>query len=113
MGSIRQSKIEGVIQKAVGSYLQKNMSDICLGALVTVTVVRVTADLSIARIFVSILSMKEDRLKVLDNINENVSRIRFEVGKELKNLRKIPELQFRIDDSLDYAMEIDRLLKDK
>lgn len=112
MGSIRQSKIEGVIQKTIGSCLQRNMNEFCLGALVTVTVVRVTADLSIARIYVSILSVKEDRLKVLDHINENVSRIRLEVGNELKNLRKIPALQFKIDDSLDYAMEIDRLLKE-
>lgn len=113
MGSIRQNRVESVIQKAVGTYLQRNSIDICLGALVTVTTVRVTADLSIARIFISIFSPKEDSKKVLENINENISKIRFEVGKDLKNMHKIPELQFKIDDSLDYAMEIDRLLKDK
>jgi ribosome-binding factor A len=112
MGSIRQSRIESIIQKAVGTHLQRNAREVCLGAMVTVTTVRVTADLSIARIFVSILSTKDDRQKVLDHINEQVGKIRYDVGKELKNLHKIPELQFRIDDSLDYAMEIDRLLKE-
>lgn len=113
MGSIRQNRVESVIQKAVGTYLQRNGKEICLGALVTVTVVTVTADLSIARVYLSILSMKEDKQKVLDAINENQGKIRYEVGKELKTLHHIPELQFRIDDSLDYAMEIDRLLKEK
>ncbi len=113
MGSIRQSRIESVIQKAVGTYLQRNSKEICLGALVTVTAVRVTADLSIARIYISIFSTKDDQQKVLEHINSEVGKVRYEVGKDLKNLHKIPELQFRIDDSLDYAMEIDRLLKDK
>jgi len=112
MGSIRQSRVESTIKKVVGTCLQRNTQTICLGAMVTVTVVRVTGDLSLARIYVSIFSLKEDQKKVLQNLNENVGKIRFEVGNELKNLHKIPELQFRLDDSLDYAQEVDRLLKE-
>lgn len=113
MGSIRQGRIESTIQKSVAGFLQRNSKDICLGAMVTVTVVRVTPDLSLAKIYLSIFSPKEDQKTVLKHINDNRGQVRFEVGKELSNLRKIPELNFYIDDSLDYAMEIDELLKKK
>lgn len=113
MGSIRQGRIESTIQKSVASYLQRNAKEICLGAMVTVTGIRVTADLSLAKVYISIFSPKEDQKAVLEHINENNGKVRFEVGKDISNLRKIPELRFYIDDSLDYAMEIDRLLKNK
>ena len=58
MGSIRQGKIESVIQSELASFFQKN-SSICLGAMVTVTVVRVTSDLSLARCYLSIFGAKE------------------------------------------------------
>lgn len=110
MGSIRQNKIEGVIQEELSIFFQRNAREICLGAMVTVTVVRVTADLSLARIFLSVFA-GPDKQEVLESIQVNSSKIRGEVGRRLKNLRKIPELIFKIDDSLDYAMEIEELLK--
>lgn len=110
MGSIRQNKIEGVILEELSSFFQKNAREVCLGAMVTVTVVRVTSDLSLARCYISIFA-GPDKNEVLDNIRENIKKIRGEVGKRLKNMRKIPELLFFIDDSLDYASQIDRLLK--
>ena len=109
MASIRQNKIESVIQSEVSVYLQRN-SSICLGTMVSVTVVRVTSDLSLARCYLSIFGAK-DKQEVFENIESNLSRIRGEVGKKLKNLRKIPALKFHIDDSLDYASKIDELLK--
>lgn len=109
MASIRQNKIESVIQSEVSVYLQRN-SSICLGTMVSVTVVRVTSDLSLARCYLSIFGTK-DKQEVFENIESNSSRIRGEVGKKLKNLRKIPALKFHIDDSLDYASKIDELLK--
>ena len=54
-----------------------------------------------------------DGFGVLENIRANQGKIRREVGNRLKNLRKIPDLVFHIDDSLDYAMKIDELLKKK
>lgn len=112
MGSVRQNKIEGVIQEELSVYFQRNAREICLGAMVSVTVVRVTPDLSLARVYLSIFAgpTKEE---VLESINENSKKIRGEVGKRLKNMRKIPELIFKIDDSLDYAMEIQNLLNQK
>jgi ribosome-binding factor A len=110
MGSIRQNRIEGVIQEEMGTYFQRNAREVCLGAMVTVTTVRVTSDLSLARCYLSIFA-GPDKKEVLNNIMVNTSKIRGEVGKRLKNMRKIPDLVFHIDDSLDYAMQIESLLK--
>lgn len=112
MGSIRQNKIEGVIQEELAVYFQQHMHDICLGAMVSVTVVRITPDLSLARVYLSIFAGGEKEV-VLQSIQENSKKVRGEVGKRLKNMRKIPELIFKIDDSLDYAMEIQDLLNKK
>ena len=112
MSSIRQNKIEAVIQAELSNFFQRNAAEICLGSMVTVTVVRVTSDLSLARCFLSVFA-GPDKNAVLENIRANQGKIRREVGNRLKNLRKIPDLVFHIDDSLDYAMKIDELLKKK
>jgi len=111
MSSIRQNRIEGVIQEELSTYFQRNAREICLGAMVSVTVVRVTSDLSLARIYLSVFA-GPDKNEVLESIRTNSRKIRGEVGKRLKNMHKIPELSFYIDDSLDYAETINKLLKD-
>ncbi len=111
MGSIRQNRVEGVIQEELAVFFQRNASEICLGAMVSVTVVRVSADLGIARVYISVFAGPDKKL-VLKSIQDNARKIRGEVGKRLKNMHKIPELSFYIDDSLDYAEEINNLLKD-
>jgi ribosome-binding factor A len=110
MSSIRQNKIEATIQEELSIVFQRNASEMCLGAMVSVTAVRITSDLSIARCYLSIFGAPEKK-DVLEEIQMHSSRIRGEVGKRLKNMRKIPELIYFIDDSLDYAMKIDELLK--
>jgi ribosome-binding factor A len=112
MSSIRQNKIEGVIQEEMALFFQRNSGEICLGAMVSVTSVRVTADLSLAKCYLSVFA-GPDKVSVLENIKQHTGKIRGEVGKRLKNMRKIPELAFYIDDSLDYAAQIDALLKKK
>jgi len=110
MSTIRQSKIEGVIQEELSMLFQRNARDLCLGAMVTVTIVRVSPDLSSAKCYLSIFAgpPKED---VLKNVELNAARIRGDVGRRLKNMKHIPSLSFYIDDSLDYATKINDLLK--
>lgn len=110
MSSIRQNKIEGVIQEELSTFFQRHAREICLGAMVTVTVVRVTADLSLAKCYLSIFA-GPDKKEVLESINLHSKKIRGEVGNRLKNMRKIPELLFYIDDSIEYASKIDELLR--
>jgi ribosome-binding factor A len=112
MGSIRQSRIEKVIQEELSLVFQRNARELCLGAMVSATTVRVTPDLSLARCYVSIFA-GPPKEEVLKNIELNASAIRGDIGKRLKSMKYIPELRFFIDDSLDYANEIDELLKKK
>lgn len=80
--------------------------------MVTVTIVRVSPDLSLAKVYLSIFA-GPDKETVLRNIQENARVIRHDLSQKVKNqLRKTPELAFFVDDSLDYAEEIDKLLKD-
>lgn len=110
MSSIRQQKIETAIRQELSSYLLMKSSEVCLGAMVSVTVVRVTADLSLARCYLSVFAYDEPT-KVLESITLNAGAIRKEIGIRLRNMRKIPTLRFFIDDSLEYADNIDKLLK--
>jgi ribosome-binding factor A len=110
MASIRQNRIENVIQEVVAEVFLRNARELCIGAMVTPTVVRVTPDLSLARIYVSIFA-GPPKEEVLANINSHIGKIKREVGLRLRNMKKIPDIEFRIDDSLDYAEEIDSLLK--
>ena len=76
----------------------------------SVSVVRISPDLSVAKAYLSIFP-SEKAQEILDNINAHVSQIRYELGNlERHQLRIIPELKFFIDDSLDYVENIDKLL---
>jgi|SRR3989338_3199995 len=110
MSSIRQSKIEGVILQELSSFFQRNAREVCLGAMVSVTVVRVTPDLSLARCYLSIFAGPPKK-EVLKSIEQNSRKIRGEVGRRLSSMKHIPNLTFFIDDSIDYAIEIEELLK--
>lgn len=110
MSSIRQSKIEAGIQQELATVFQRNASEICLGAMVSVTTVRITSDLSLARCYLSIFAGPSPK-EVIANIELHKGKIRGEVGKRLQNMKKLPQLAFFIDDSLDYAQEIEELLK--
>tara|TARA_B100001540_G_scaffold257731_1_gene235565 strand:+ start:173 stop:508 length:336 start_codon:yes stop_codon:yes gene_type:complete len=110
MASIRQQKIESAIQIELSNYFLKNSAEFSHGSMVTITIVRITPDLSLAKCYVSIFG-KADKSVVLESIKSRRSKIRGEIGKRLKNMRKIPELNFFVDDSLDYAEKIEKLLK--
>lgn len=110
MESTRLSKIERLIQKELGDIFQKQTQGMP-GTLVSVSAVRVSPDLSIARAYLSIFpSGKAPEL--LEAIRANTKAVRYDLGQRVRmQLRKIPELSFFIDDSLDYIEKIDNLLK--
>jgi ribosome-binding factor A len=110
MESTRQQKISRLIQKEMGLVLQQECQRICMGALVTVTKATITSDLSLARIHLSLFATK-DKQVLLDNIRKHTKDIRHHLGKRVHNqLRIVPDLQFLLDDSLDYIDNIDQLL---
>ena len=110
METTRQNKIARLIQKELSDIFQQQTRAMH-GTLVTVSVVRISPDMSVARAYLSIFpSEKADEL--LANINANTRSIRYELGTRVRyQLRIIPELRFFKDDSLDYLEHIDSLLK--
>ena len=112
MGTIRQNRIEGVIKEELSVFFQRNAREVCLGAMVSVTIVRITPDLSLAKCYLSVFA-GPPKEEVLANVKTHSSKIRGEVGKRLANMKKIPQMLFYIDDSIEYALEIDSLLKKK
>lgn len=109
--SVRQEKIASVIKKELGIYFQQNAIIIAKGAMITVTVVRMSPDLSIAKVYISIFGGKNNDAS-FDYVVSQSKLIRHEISKVVRNqLRKIPDLHFYRDDSFDYAQKIDQLLK--
>ena len=81
------------------------------GVLVSVSVVRISPDMSVVRAYLSVFPSERSE-EIVKNINDNTKSIRFELGNRVRHqLRIIPELKFFVDDSLDYIENIDRLLK--
>ena len=112
MSSTRQQKISSLLQRELADYFQKNGSILSGGKMITVTVVRITPDLGLAKVYLSLFpgAGHEESLK---RISEKSSQVRAEMGKRLKNnLKHIPEFVFYLDDSLDYIDNIENLLKD-
>lgn len=109
MEGTRLQKIERLLQKELGDIFQKQ-TQAMHGVLVSVSVVRVSPDLSVAKAYLSIFpSAKGEEL--LKAIRANTKAIRYDLGQRVRlQLRKIPELNFFIDDSLDYIEHIDSLL---
>ena len=106
----RQQKIAKQIQKDVAGIIQREYSAALRGTLVTVTTVRVSVDLAYAKIYVSVFPF--DRAEAtLALLTEQNRAIRGLLGNLMRNqVKSIPELQFFIDDSLEYIENIDNLL---
>ena len=110
--------METTRQNKISRLLQKELSEIFLlqtkampGILISVSAVRISPDMRIARVYLSVFP-SEKAEEMVKNINENMKSIRFELGTRVRHqLRIIPELKFFVDDSLDYIEKIDSLLK--
>ena len=111
MESTRQQKIARLIQKDLSNIFQTETRQMH-GVLVSVSAVRISSDLSVAKAYLSIFPSSKAE-EIINNVNANASRLRYTLGTlERHQLRIIPELKFFIDDSLDYVENIDRLLKE-
>ncbi len=111
MESQRQSKVSRLVQKELSDIFQKQGNNLFGGGMISVTMVRVTPDLGVAKVYVSLFP-PERKQELFDSVKIQVKTVRHELGRRVKNqLRIVPELLFFIDDSLDYARKIDELLK--
>ena len=109
METTRQNKISRLLQKELSEIFRQETSK-THGVLVSVSVVRVSPDLSVAKAYLSIFP-SEKAADMLESIRDNAKTIRYELASRVRyQLRKTPELMFFLDDSLDYIENIDTLL---
>jgi ribosome-binding factor A len=109
MESKRQRQVAKQIQKDLGEIFQREMKQMFDGAFVTITDVKTTPDLAIARVYMSFL-LSKDKEGLLTLIRENSKVIRNHLGERVRHqLRIVPSLQFYIDDTAEYAQKMDAL----
>lgn len=111
MENTRLNKLSRLIQKDLSEIFQKESKTLFDNTIITVTKVRITSDLSLARVYLSLFThINHD--EVLQQIKLNSGLIKNELSHRIKNqVRKIPALEFFLDDSLDYIENIEKLLK--
>lgn len=109
MESTRQQKISRLLQKEISEIFRMQTAK-TRGVIVSVSSVRVSPDLSLAKAYLSIFP-SEKAQEIIEGINASRKTIRYELAQRVRmQLRKTPELMFFLDDSLDYLENIDKLL---
>jgi ribosome-binding factor A len=108
--SQRQQKYSKMLQKDLGDIFQKDARSIFGKAFITVTNVKVSPDLGVARVYLSFM-LVDNKKAMLESVNEHKKEIRKILGNRIgKQVRVIPELAFILDDSAEYASKMDALI---
>lgn len=108
----RQKKIGGVLQRDLADVLQQSLKEAGThGILISVSKVKVTTDLSQAKAYLSIFPQKDAKV-IMEEITKHKSRLKHQLALRTKNqLRRMPELNFFLDDSLEYIEKIENAVK--
>ena len=110
MESTRQAKISRLLQKELSEIFRVQTARLG-GVIVTVSSVKVSPDLSVAKVYLSVFPSSRSQ-DILENIKESARTVRYELaGKVRFQLRRCPELAVYLDDSIDYLERIDQLLE--
>lgn len=108
----RQNKVSRQIQKDLADLFIKFAKEWFPGVIISVQTVRVSPDFGLAKCYISVFPTGKTQ-EVLDSLTNNNKEIRYQLGARIKNqIRKVPELAFFLDDSLDYINKIDNLLEE-
>jgi ribosome-binding factor A len=111
MESTRLKKVSRLLEKDLGEIFQQMAKSTFPGVLLTVTKVRITPDLSVAKAYISIFPVTDSK-EIMHHIHTQTNFLRNELANRVRlQLRIIPDLQFFLDDSLDYEENINRLLR--
>ena len=109
MESKRQQKFAGVIQKDLAEIFQREAANLLPNVMVTITKVRVTSDLAIARVYLSFFNSTNNAL-ALNTIKAHAGEIRYKLGSRIKDqARIVPQLEFFVDDTSEYVERMDKL----
>jgi ribosome-binding factor A len=110
-GTTRQQKFSRLIQKELSDVFQRDKRGILDHTLITIADVKVSPDLSVARIYIS-MTLAKDKEKTLEKLNANKREIRRALGEKIgKQVRIIPEIVFYIDEVEENAQRIENLIK--
>ncbi|NEM96420.1 30S ribosome-binding factor RbfA [Pontibacter burrus] len=109
MESKRQQKFSRLIQKELAEVFQRETTHLFGGSYISVSAVRVSPDLGLARVYLSLM-MTPNKEELLQEIRVNLKTIRHHLAQRIKSqVRIIPELVFYMDDTAEYAANIDKL----
>ena len=109
MESKRQQKFSGVIQKDLAEIFQREGANLLPNVMVTITKVRVTSDLAIARVYLSFFNSTNNTL-ALNTIKAHAGEIRYKLGSRIKDqARIVPQLEFFVDDTSEYVERMDKI----
>lgn len=113
MKKIRTERIGAEIQKELSKIIRDDLNDPRLSdtAAVSVIEVRVTNDLSYATCYISVLGDNSKKEDVLDALNQAKGYIKMLIGDRM-NLRSMPEFRFKLDESIEYGVYMDKLIKE-
>lgn len=110
--STRQLKISRQIQRDISDIFIKEGKEAVHGSMVTVTVVRMSPDLSLAKVYLSVFPFERSK-EIMERVRAAAPQMRHALGKRMRNqIKSIPEVAFFLDDSQDYAANINTLFKD-
>jgi ribosome-binding factor A len=109
MESKRQQKFSGLIQKDLAEIFQREGMNYLPGAMITVTKVRVSPDLALARVYLSFFNNNNNELAI-NTIKSHSGEIRYKLGSRIKDqARIVPQLDFFIDDTSEYVERMDKI----
>lgn len=111
MNEKRTRRIENEIKKEVALIIANDIKDPRVSSLISVTAVELSNDLEFAKIFISVLGDDQSKQDAVDGLENATGFIKREIGSRLK-LRHIPELSFKIDDSIERGIYMDKLIQD-
>ena len=109
MGLARQNRVAEAVRAAVANYLILNLANLTPG-FISVSKVKMAPDLKLATVYFSIFGSEEDKAFSFKTLEKHKGRIRYHVGQEVL-LKYVPELRFFIDDTLEYADKINKVIK--
>lgn len=111
MPNYRGGRINEEVKREISNLIRNEMKDVRLTAMISVTDVQVTKDLRYAKVFVSVYAKdQEEKNSNLDVLKSAAGFIRREIAQRI-NLRHSPQLLFELDESIDYGMKIDSLIR--
>ncbi|MDQ0161778.1 30S ribosome-binding factor RbfA [Bacillus alveayuensis] len=108
--NLRANRVAEQMKKELSDIIGRKIKDPRIG-FVTVTDVRVTGDLQIAKVYISVLGNEEQKENTLKGLAKAKGFIRSEIGQRIR-LRKTPEIHFEFDESIDYGNRIETLIKE-